>query len=529
MLDRDLKNQLTQLLLGLKSPLAMVVSGEGHAKFEELVTFLSEVASCSPFLSVEKKIGLPSEFETTGLGFSLSLQGKPLGAHFAGIPGGHEFSSLVLALLQSQGLGRRPDAGLQKQILSLKGPVRIRTFVSLSCENCPDVVQSLNQMALMHPDFHHVMIDGDLAQLEVQRLGIGSVPAVCVGDELILSGRVEMAALLEKLQQKFGQAQANSETSIAESQPSEPFDVLVVGGGPAGVSAAIYSVRKGLRTALVAERLGGQVKDTKGIENLISTPYTEGPKLTEDLRAHLESYDVTVFEHRRVQEFDLKSDLKSVRLSTGEQLRFRRMIFATGAKWRELGVPGEKEYLGKGVAFCPHCDGPLYKGKPVAVVGGGNSGVEAAIDLANICSKVTLIEFASDLKADKVLVDKLLSLKNVEVLKNTRTIQVKGDGLKVSALELENRSNSQKHTLSLDGVFVQIGLIPNSQSLREHVETNRFGEVVVDVKGRTNVPGVYAAGDVTTVPYKQIVISIGEGAKAALTAFEDQMLAAPHS
>jgi alkyl hydroperoxide reductase subunit F len=378
------------------------------------------------------------------------------------------------------------------------------------------VVQALNQMALVHPDFIHEMVDGAYAQDEIQSLGIQGVPAVIVNGKMIHSGRIQFLDLLAKVEEVFGKkVKVNS-----EKKNLGHFDVVVVGGGPAGVSAAIYSVRKGLKTAILAERIGGQVQDTKGIENLISVIYTEGPQLAQQMYKHMESYPIQIFSQRRVEKI---SKDKFITLEGGECLSADSVIIATGAKWRELGVPGEKEYIGRGVAYCPHCDGPFYKGKKIVVVGGGNSGVEAAIDLAGVAAEVTVFEYNDQLKADKVLVDKLNSLSNTKVITNAKTKELIGDGQKIIAIAYEDRISGEIKKLEISGVFVQIGLLPNSAMVREVVELTKFGEIIVDAKGHTNIPGIYAAGDVTTVPFKQIVIAMGEGAKVALTAFEDKM------
>lgn len=510
MLDTDLLAQLRTLLSDLPVRLSLVQDLSSHEKEEELAGMLSDIASTSPHVE-HLRSGRTSAVPR----FELHRDGSPTGISFRGIPGGHEFTSLVLALLNAAGRGKLPDAGIQARIARLQGPVRLSTYVSLSCTNCPEVVQALNLMTLHHPDFQHELVDGDLVIEEVQSLGLQGVPAVVRDGRLLHSGKAELAGLLETLEAALGSVPAEAVT-VAD------YDVVVVGGGPAGSSAAIYSARKGLRTALVAGRIGGQVKDTKGIENLISVPYTEGPALAADLMQHLSAYDVTILENRTVEEV-VNGETKEVRLKGGEILRAPALIVATGAQWRQLGVPGEKEHIGRGVAFCPHCDGPFYKGKPVAVVGGGNSGVEAAIDLAGICSHVTLFEFADQMRADQVLIDKLKSLPNTTVHTGARTTKVVGDGSKVSALEWEDRASGEAKVTELEGVFVQIGLSPQSQVVKDLVEVNRVGEIVIDEKCRTSVPGIYAAGDVTTVPWKQIVISMGEGAKAALAAFEDRM------
>lgn len=513
MLDNSLIEQLKAHFSALKSDLAFVVAPSTHEKQSELLEMLRDVAQASSRITVREEG--PS---VSGVRADLWRNGSPTGIAFRGVPGGHEFTSLVLAILNADGKGRLPDAAFQARVAALRGPVRLRTYVSLSCTNCPDVVQALNVMATFHPDFEHVLVDGELAQEEVQALGIQGVPAVFAGDVLLHVGKSDLAELLGKLEQHLGFAPVPAQTSTPRH-----FDVIVLGGGPAGSSAAIYSARKGLKTALVAQKVGGQVRDTRGIENLISVPYTEGLRLAADLEKHLREYPVEVLEHRKVETVTLLDGTKCVFLEGGEELRAPALIVATGAKWRELGVPGEKEYIGRGVAFCPHCDGPFYKGRRVAVVGGGNSGVEAAIDLAGICTHVTLVEFGDTLRADQVLQDNLRKLPNVDVLTGRRTTEVLGNGQGVTSLLLEECATGQISELALDGVFVQIGLAPNSAPIQNLVETTRNGEIVIDIKNHTSVPGIYAAGDVSTVPYKQIVIAMGEGAKAALSAFEDRI------
>ncbi|HLO68154.1 MAG TPA: alkyl hydroperoxide reductase subunit F [Holophaga sp.] len=510
MLDHDISQQLTTLFANLEGDLELRLGTGEHPRGAELRELLADVAATSP------RIRVTEGGEGGAVRFALLRSGEPTGISFRGIPGGHEFSSLVLALLNADGKGRLPDAGIQARVRGLRGPARLRTYISLSCTNCPDVVQALNLMAALNPDIEHEMVDGGLAEDEVQALGIQGVPSVFAGETLIHVGKASFGELLEKLEDHFGHA--------AASGPGEArdFDVVVLGGGPAGASAAIYSARKGLRTALVAQKVGGQVLDTLGIENLISVPRTEGPRLAADLVRHLAAYPVEVLEHRRAERV-VDGPLKEIHLQGGEVLRTPALIVATGAQWRELGVPGEKEHIGRGVAFCPHCDGPFYKGRPVAVVGGGNSGVEAAIDLANICSRVTLVEFAPELKADRVLVERLRSLPNVEVVVHARTQEVVGDGAAVSGLRVEDRTTQESRLLEVEGVFVQIGLAPNSAVVKDLVKTTRSGEILIDANCRTDVPGIYAAGDVSSVPFKQIVIAMGEGAKAALTAFEDRI------
>lgn len=513
MLDMDLKEQLKGLFAQIENEITLVHDESDHASQAELISMLDDISSTCPKINLRSS-GQKKAFPQ----FTIHHRGSPTGVFFKGIPGGHEFTSLILAILNTDGKGKLPDANITARIRRLKGPVRVRTYISLSCENCPDVVQALNLMALLHDDFQHEMIDGTYVQDEIAALGIQGVPSVMVGDQLVHSGRAQLIDLIAKLEKIYGSSDA-----VPTDANLGHFDVVVLGGGPAGAAAAIYSARKGLKTAVLAERIGGQVQDTRGIENLISVPYTEGPQLAAQLREHVSKYPISLYEQRRVTTIETREKKKRLVLEGGEHLTGDAVIVATGAKWRELGVPGEKEYLGRGVAFCPHCDGPFYQGKKVAVVGGGNSGVEAAIDLAGIVREVVLFEFQDELKADRVLVDKLKSLPNTAIITGAKTTQVLGNGQKVTALEYQDRKSGQIAKVDLDGVFVQIGLLPNSGFLKDVVQLSKFGEVVIDEKGRTSVPGIYAAGDVTTVPYKQIVIAMGEGAKAALAAFEDRV------
>ncbi len=514
MLDSSIVKQLRDVFADLAHPIQLELKASQHAKHGELVTMAQDIAATSPHISVEVR-GEFSEIPQ----LNLLVDGQANGIRFSGVPGGHEFTSLIMAILHSAKGGRQPDNGIIQRIKNLKGPISLRTFVSLSCTNCPEVVQALNLMASHHEHISHEMVDGSMNYAEVERLGLQGVPAVVAGDEIIHVGKADLASLLDELESRFGSDSHQNVHTIHSA------DVAVIGGGPAGAAAAIYSARKGLKTVIVAGRIGGQVLDTLGIENLISKPYTEGPQLASDMRGHLESAGVTVLDHRTVLNVHA-GDLHRLHLKGGETVNAPQIVVATGAKWRQLGVPGEKEHIGHGVAFCPHCDGPFYKDKRVAVVGGGNSGVEAAIDLAGICSQVTLFEFGDEMRADQVLQQKLLSLPNVSVHTSARTTEVVGDGQSVSALRYEDRTNGQIHDVELDGIFVQIGLAPNSQAFADLVETNKAGEIVTDDRGRTSVPGIYAAGDVTITPYKQIVIAMGEGAKVALAAFKDRMRAA---
>ncbi|MBQ7349329.1 MAG: alkyl hydroperoxide reductase subunit F, partial [Bacteroides sp.] len=478
--------------------------------------FLNDFATTSSHLKVEIH---PADGDT--LAFTLLKNGEETGITFRGIPNGHEFTSLLLAVLNADGKGKNlPDEGVARRVRALKGDIRLQTYVSLTCTNCPDVVQTLNIFALLNPNIRHEMVDGALFQSEVDKLGVQAVPAVFAEGKMLHVGRGSLGELLEKLEAAYP---SSGETENEDDAPiHRTFDVVVLGGGPAGASAAIYSARKGLKVAMVAERIGGQVKETVGIENLISVPYTTGSQLADNLRTHLTHYPIELFENRRIESTDFQGKEKQVTVKGGEVFSAPAVIIATGAGWRRLNVEGEAEYIGRGVAFCPHCDGPFYAGKEVAVVGGGNSGIEAAIDLAGICKKVTVIEFMDSLKADQVLQDKAKSLPNVDILTSTQTTKVVGNGDKVTALQLKNRQTEELHELALDGVFVQIGLSANSQPFAE-LEKTRIGEIVIDAHCRTNLPGVYAAGDVSSVPYKQIIIAMGEGAKAALTAFDDRV------
>ncbi len=515
MLDQNILEQLKSVFSNLENDITLKAENSSHQKQDELLALLKDVSSTSDKIHFELTT-TSSPYPT----FSIFKNNVQQGIHFIGIPGGHEFTSLILAILNSDLKGKFPDEFIINRIKRLKGPINLRTFISLSCENCPEVVQALNLFSIIHSDFKHTMIDGEFMLEEIERLKIQGVPAVLSGDTLISSGKISLADLLTKLETQFG---TTEEVSDKPNHLGE-YDVVVLGAGPAGASAAIYAARKGLKTVVIAERVGGQVKDTKGIENLISVKYTEGNILANQLKEHMDQYPIKVLEHRKVQAIENQGSQKIVFLNSNEQLTAKSIIVATGAKWRELNIPGEKEYIGRGVAFCPHCDGPFYKNKKVAVVGGGNSGVEAALDLSQIVSEVVLFEFQNELKADKVLVEKLKNTANAKIYTGVKTEEIIGDGNKVIGMKFLNRETNEILEEKLDGVFVQIGLLPNSQMVKDLVETNRMGEIVIDPKGHTSVPGIYAAGDVTNIPFKQIIISMGEGAKTALTVFEDHLL-----
>lgn len=518
MLDPIIVEQLRGHFATLEADYTFSVAPSQHPSQSELLELLESLAAASPRLHVAVQ---GTDVQTVR--FELQKNSVGTGVRFAGIPGGHEFTSLVLSVLNADGKGKLPDAGIVQRIRALRGPIELRTYIALSCTNCPDVVQAVNLITLLHGDMRHVMIDGGLVPDEIDRLGIQGVPTVYAGDKLLHVGKSNLAELLEKLEDHYGHEEAGTTGGDAgKGQLPKNYDMVVIGGGPAGCSAAIYSARKGLSTALVAQRVGGQVQETLGIENLISVPHTEGPQLAAALERHVRTYGIDLLEHRKVERIE-NGEKKTIHLQGGETLQARSLILCMGAKWRELGIPGEKEYLGRGVAFCPHCDGPFYKGRRVAVIGGGNSGIEAAIDLAGICAHVTVFEFLDTLKADAVLVRNLQALPNATVLTNARTVAILGNEKGVTSLRYQDRTTEQEHDAPIDGVFVQIGLVPNSSLVKDIVDTNRFGEIVVDARCRTSATNVYAAGDVTTVPYKQIVIAMGEGAKAALSAFEDRI------
>ncbi|HET6718800.1 MAG TPA: alkyl hydroperoxide reductase subunit F [Rhodocyclaceae bacterium] len=511
MLDAAIQTQLKAYLEKLQAPIQLVASLDDSAKAAEIRSLLHDIASLSPQVTIAgdgKDARRPS--------FSVARQGEPARIRFAGVPMGHEFTSLVLALLQTGGHPPKLDAEVIEQIRHLPGNYVFETYVSLSCQNCPDVVQALNTMAVINPRISHVMIDGALYQGEVEARKIMAVPVVYLNGEVFAQGRTSIEEVLAKLDRG---AAARAAAKIAEQAP---YDVLVVGGGPAGAAAAIYAARKGIRTGVVAERFGGQVLDTMAIENFISVSHTEGPKLAAALEQHVKDYEVDIMNLQRATGLVPAGadSLHEVRLASGAALRAKSVILATGARWREMGVPGEAEYKGKGVCFCPHCDGPLFKGKRVAVIGGGNSGVEAAIDLAGLVAEVTLLEFDTRLRADAVLQKKLHSLPNVKVILNAQTTEVGGNGEKVNGIVYQDRSSGASHRVELEGIFVQIGLLPNTDWLKGTLALSARGEIEVDAKGATSLPGVFAAGDATTTPYKQIIIAMGEGSKASLSAFD---------
>ena len=512
MLDANLKAQLQAYLEKVTQPFEIIASLDDGAKSIELKNLLEEIASLSD------KITLRTDGDDARKpSFALNRINGEISLRFAGIPMGHEFTSLVLALLQVGGHPSKLGQEVIEQITNLDGEMNFETYFSLSCQNCPDVVQALNLMAVLNPNIKHVAIDGALFQEEVEQRQVMSVPMVFLNGEMFGQGRMDVEQILAKVDT------GSSEREAAKLNEKEAFDVLVIGGGPAGAAASIYSARKGIRTGVAAERFGGQVLDTMSIENFISVAETEGPKLVRAMEEHVREYDIDVMNLQKASRLLPATEaggLHTVEFESGASLKAKTVILSTGARWREMNVPGEQEYRGRGVAYCPHCDGPLYKGKRVAVIGGGNSGVEAAIDLAGLVKHVTLLEFADTLRADEVLQKKLHSLPNVTVIKSAMTTEVIGDGSKVTGLIYQDRSTEELHTVELEGIFVQIGLLPNTEWLKGTVALSKHGEIEIDARCATNIPGVFAAGDVTTVPYKQIVIAMGEGSKASLSAFD---------
>ncbi|RSV14575.1 alkyl hydroperoxide reductase subunit F [Sphingomonas sp. ABOLG] len=512
MLDQNLKTQLKGYLANIRQPIELVASTNDSAKSREMMELLDEVAALSDQVSVVR-----ADDDQRRPSFLIRRVGTDIGVRFAGVPMGHEFTSLVLALLQVGGHPSKLSQEVIAQVRALDGDYQFESYFSLTCQNCPDVVQALNLMSVLNPRIRHVAIEGGAFQDEVEARQIMSVPAIFLNGEPFAQGRMDVEQILAKLD--TGAVARTAEKISAK----EPFEVLVVGGGPAGASAAIYAARKGIRTGIATERFGGQVLDTMSIENFISVPHTEGPKLVAQLEQHVGDYDVDVMNLQKAAKLvpaTQEGGLHEVTLESGATLKARTVILSTGARWRQMNVPGEDAYRNKGVTYCPHCDGPLFKGKRVAVIGGGNSGVEAAIDLAGIVAHVTLIEFDRDLRADAVLQRKLASLPNVKVITSALTTEVKGDGSKVTSLTYKDRNHDTLHEIELEGIFVQIGLVPNTEWLKDTVALSNRGEIEIDHRGETSRPGIFAAGDCTTVPYKQIVIAMGEGSKASLSAFD---------
>ena len=509
MLDSNIKTQLKAYFEKIVSPILLTASLDESENSAQMLELLNEVAEQSGKVSV-----LSNGTSSRTPSFTVGKADEAARITFSGLPMGHEMTSFILAILQASGYPPKVEQDIIERIRGVDGKLHFQTFISLSCHNCPDVVQALNLMAALNPNIEHEMIDGALFQGLVEEYQIMAVPTVILNGQVFGQGRTTVEEIIAKLDSNSPQKDA------AKFNAKEAFDMLVVGGGPAGASAAIYAARKGIRTGILAERFGGQLMDTLGIENFISVKETEGPKLVQALEQHVKTYEVDIMNLQRATALRKSDNGIEVELANGAILKSKSVIISTGARWREMNVPGEQEYRNKGVAYCPHCDGPLFKGKRVAVIGGGNSGVEAAIDLAGIVSHVTLIEFDSQLRADAVLQTKLSSLNNISIIKSALTKQVLGDGAKVNSLIYQDRTSSTEHTIELEGIFVQIGLLPNTDWLKGTVELSKHGEVIVNARGETSLPGVFAAGDCTTVPYKQIIIAMGEGAKASLGAFD---------
>jgi len=512
MLDETLKTQLQQYMGLLRQPLHLIASLDDSATGQQMRGLLDDIVAAG-----NGKIRLDvSGTDARRPSFVVAREGQQTGVRFAGLPLGHEFESLVLTLLWTGGHPPKVEQSVIDSIKAIEGQFDFDVYMSLTCHNCPDVVQALSLMAIVNPNIRTTVIEGGAFQAEVEQRQVMAVPMVFQGGVMFDSGRMSVEQIVAKLDTGAAKREA------AKINAKSAFDVLVVGGGPAGAAAAIYAARKGIRTGVAAERFGGQVLDTMAIENFISVQETEGPKLAMALEQHVKQYEVDVMNLQKATALVPAGDdgLVEIQLENGASIKSKTVILSTGARWRQMEVPGEDQYRNKGVAYCPHCDGPLFKGKRVAVIGGGNSGVEAAIDLAGIVSHVTLIEFGSALRADQVLQNKLHSLANVTVIMNAQTTEVRGDGNKVNGLVYTDRTNGASNTIDLEGIFVQIGLLPNTEFLKGTVALSNRGEIIIDERGQTNVPGVFAAGDCTTVPYKQIVIAVGAGATASLSAFD---------
>lgn len=513
-LDSNLLAQVKQIFSSLSHDYTFrVACNSASDTGKEMIEFFTQFSTTSPRLGVTVE-NTNSDKSVA----SLIRDGVPTGISFRMIPGGHEFTSLLLAVMNADGQGKTlPDEATVSRIKRLNGEITLNTYATLECTNCPDVIQALNQIALYNDNVASEAIDGNLAVAEAEALGVKSVPTVYANGELLWIGKGSLGELLDKLEEKFGSRPAD------EPAVEKEYDLLVIGGGPAGAASAIYSARKGIKVGVIAQRIGGQVKETTGIENLISVISTTGEKLANDLHLHMKDYDMDIYDSRTLESVELKEPIKTVRVKGGEVFKAPQVVIATGARWRRMNVPGENDYLGKGIGFCVHCDGPFFKGKDVAVIGGGNSGIEAAIDLAKICNHVDVFEFLDTLKADSVLQEKVKSLPNVTVHLSQQVVNVTGDGKTLEGMDVKDRVTDEVKHYKENGIFIQIGLQPNSEVFIPQLGANGRGEIVVDAFCRTDVPGVYAAGDVSSVPYKQIIIAMGEGAKAALSAFDDRL------
>lgn len=513
-LDKDTLEQVKELFSALHSDIEFKIYAKTDSDdTNEISIFLEELASVSPKLSVSKAIA-----DIIAPKFEIIYNGISTGVSFVGIPNGHEFPTLLLAILNVDRQGTNlPDETLSSQIKSLNGPIKLQTFVSLTCTNCRDVAQALNIIAILNPSVENEVIDGAAVPDLVKSLNIQAVPTVYANNQLLSIGRQTLGELLNKLISKFGCTEQQSITQV-----SRQYDVVIIGGGPAGATAAIYSARKGRKTAIVATEIGGQVKDTVAIDNLTSMPEISGQLLADNIRKHLSNYNIDIFENRTIDSLNNGNDIKTVNCGH-ESFSAPAVIIATGASWRRLNIPGEKEYIGRGVAFCPHCDGPFYANKNVAVVGGGNSGVEAALDLAGICRHVDIFEYLDSLKADIILQEKAKATKNISIHLLSQVEEIIGNSSKITGVKVKDRRSDKTRIFNVDGIFIQIGLSPNSAPFSNIVETTDIGEIKIDTHCRTSIQGIYAAGDVTNIPYKQILIAMGEGAKAALTAFDDSL------
>lgn len=513
-LDQNVLAQVKQIFAPLSHDyIFRVMCNSASDTGKEMIEFFTQFSTASPRLAIEVEDVNSDKCVT-----SLIRDGVPTGISFRMIPGGHEFTSLLLAVMNADGKGKTlPDEATISRIHRLKGEITLNTYATLECTNCPDVIQALNQMALYNDNIASVAIDGNLAVAEAEALGVKSVPTVYANGELLWIGKGSLGELLDKLEEKFGSREPE------EASVEKEYDLLVIGGGPAGASSAIYSARKGIKVGVIAQRIGGQVKETTGIENVISVLHTTGEKLANDLRIHMQDYDMDIFDSRTLDSVELKEPVKTVRVKGGEVFKAPQVIIATGARWRRMNVPGEDDYIGHGIGFCVHCDGPFFKGKDVAVIGGGNSGIEAAIDLSQVCNHVDVFEFLDTLKADTVLQEKVKSLPNVSIHLSQQVVKVTGDGKTLDGIDVKDRITGEVKHYDENGVFVQIGLQPNSDIFVPQLGANGRGEIIVDAFCRTDIPGVYSAGDVSSVPYKQIIIAMGEGAKAALSAFDDRI------
>ena len=513
MLDQDMIIQIGEYMKKLDKPVVFRMNQEPNEKKSELVEMLEEIASTSSKL----RLDMGNYSYRSGVTFEVIPEGKESGTLFSGVPGGHEFTSLILAILQAGGLPLKLDESLQTIIKRLPQILKFETIVSLSCHNCPEVVQAFNQLSILNPNISHEMIDGGLFPELIAERKIQGVPAIYVNGKVFANGKLEISEIIDKIKEMYPESEHPENIDVESS--SEVYDVAIIGGGPAGVSSAIYAARKGLNVLMIADRVGGQVKDTMDIENLVSVPHTTGPKLVQSMEDHLGVYNVKIRKNLKVKTIE-SGEKKVIHLTTGEMIYSKTIIIASGAKWRELGVPGERENIGNGVAYCPHCDGPFFKGKDVVVVGGGNSGIEAALDLSGIVKSVTVLEFLPELKADKILINRVKQAPNINIMTNVQSKEIQTDNGKVSGLQYIDRVSGNENFHRTDGIFIQIGLIPNSTFAKDVLEMTRFGEIIIDDKCKTSVDGIFACGDVTTTPYKQIIIAMGEGAKAALSAFE---------